>query len=114
MSKNVIFGLILTAIVLIFVIILQHQNMQIKEQNDAIRDKQTEDSIRRADDSLKMKLIYLDKQRDSINNLRKIDSLIHKGKTIIINKKLKKDEAIIKVLPNSNTTFRDSLWSRAK
>jgi uncharacterized protein YxeA len=104
----VIAVLVLTIIVGIFV--LRHQNGVINKLNDVLQQEQLDDSLQQATDSIKYKQLELKTYSDSLATAK-----LYRDKELelvkrLTNKKIKRYEDIITILPNASTATRDSIW----
>lgn len=105
---TVIAALIVTIIIGIF--ILRHQNNVIRQLNDVVKQEQIDDSLQQMSDSIKFRQLQLRVYSDSMATAKMYrDRELELVKRLTKNK-IKKYEDIITILPNANTTTRDSIW----
>jgi hypothetical protein len=108
--KYIISGVILIGIASLNILFV-HQNHKIKDLQETIHDQQLNDSIRYMVDSIKYKQLQLKFFSDSLDivkNYRDSELESIKGQIKI---QINKYEQTLKILPNSSTTTRDSIWT---
>lgn len=105
---------ILTLLCVIFVGLNTYHRNQLKKVNQLIQQDRIDDSIQQFNDSIKYRNIQRKMVEDSINNERRIKELVLRDSKSKNNKQIKKNEEIIKALPNSDHEFRDNIWTTRK
>lgn len=108
--KYIISGVLLIGIASLNILFVR-QNKKIKNLQETIHDQQLNDSIRYVVDSIKYKQLQLKFFSDSleiVKNYRDSELEFIKGQ---IKSQINRYEQTLKVLPNSSTTTRDSLWA---
>ena len=108
--KYIISGVLLIGIASLNILFVR-QNKKIKNLQETIHDQQLNDSIRYVVDSIKYKQLQLKFFSDSleiVKNYRDSELESIKGQIKI---QINRYEQTLKVLPNSSTTTRDSLWA---
>jgi len=108
--KYIISGVLLIGIASLNILFV-HQNKKIKNLQETIHDQQLNDSIRYMVDSIKYKQLQLKFFSDSLDivkNYRDSELESIKGQIKI---QINKYEQTLKILPNSSTTTRDSIWT---
>jgi hypothetical protein len=108
--KYIISGVLLIGIASLNILFV-HQNKKIKNLQETIHDQQLNDSIRYMVDSIKYKQLQLKFFSDSleiVKNYRDSELESIKGQIKI---QINKYEQTLKILPNSSTTTRDSIWT---
>ena len=108
--KYIISGVLLIGIASLNILFV-HQNKKIKNLQETIHDQQLNDSIRYMVDSIKYKQLQLKFFSDSLDivkNYRDSELESIKGQIKI---QINKYEQTLKVLPNSSSTNRDSIWA---
>lgn len=112
-TKTIIIGsLILSLVIAIIVLTLmvKHQNNAIKQMNEAIRQERVDNAVMRAADSIKYKQMQLKAFDDSMALAKQFRDKEFELQKAINQKQQKKYENVIKVLPNSTDSYRDSIW----
>jgi hypothetical protein len=104
----VITVLVLTIIIGIFV--LKHQNKVITELNEVLRQEQVDDSLQKTTDSIKYRQLQLKTFSDSMATAKLYRDRELELVKRLTNKKIKRYEDIIQILPNASTATRDSIW----
>ena len=112
-TKTIIIGsLIISLIIAIFVLalILKHQNNAIKKMNESIRQERVDNAVIHAADSIKYRQVRLKAFEDSMALAKQFRDKELELQKAINQKQQKKYENVIKVLPNSTDSYRDSIW----
>jgi sensor domain CHASE-containing protein len=112
-TKAIIIGILILSLAITIVVlgfILKHQNNTIKKINESIRQERVDNEVMRAADSIKYRQIQLKAFEDSMALAKQYRDKEFELQQLINKKKIKKYEDIIKILPNSSTPYRDSIW----